>query len=223
MTNYGEVREISRQEALSFIMPRHYAGRIPQVTCAFGWFFNNNLMAVITYGKPASNSLCEGICGKEYSDRVWELNRMCRKEELNIPLSYFVSKTLKMLSQFDIIVVSYSDTEMNHHGYVYQASNFIYTGCTKERTDKYTSGNKHSRHYKECDQTGVRKVRSSKHRYVYFCAKSNSSKKKMIKALKYEILPYPKGDNSNYVLGTVLKPNIVGEEHKLLSNKEELF
>ncbi|WBF81098.1 hypothetical protein FMLHJGGC_00045 [Staphylococcus phage BSwM-KMM1] len=59
---------------------------------------------------------------------------------------------------------------MNHHGYIYQATNFIYTGSTKERTDMYTEGNKHSRHYNE-DNKHLRKVRTSKHRYVYFTDK----------------------------------------------------
>jgi hypothetical protein len=33
------------------------------------------------------------------------------------------------------IVVSYADTAMGHIGYIYQASNFLFTGTTKERTD----------------------------------------------------------------------------------------
>lgn len=209
------IKEISKREALAFIMPRHYAGRKPQISVAFGWFVDNNLCAVITYGKPASNQLCNGICGKENSKNVWELNRMCRKDDFTLPLSHFVSKTLKMLSALNIIVVSYSDTAMNHHGYVYQACNFLYTGCTKERTDKYTIGNKHSRHYNDMDQCGARKVRSPKHRYVYFCTNSKKIRKQWLNDLKYPILPYPKGDNSNYILGEYMNQKIVGKINKI--------
>ena len=52
--------------ALEFIMPKHYAGRKPQVTKAFGWYEDDKLVAVCTFGKPASPQLCDGICGKEF-------------------------------------------------------------------------------------------------------------------------------------------------------------
>jgi hypothetical protein len=98
---------------------------------------------------------------------------------------------------------------MNHHGYVYQACNFIYTGATKERTDKWTADGKHSRHYKNNEQGEYRKVRSSKHRYIYFCG-NKKEVKEWKSALKYPIYDsYPKGDNSNYILGDYLKDKLV--------------
>ena len=106
-----EVREITYREAVEFLLPKHYSGRIPNIHKAFGWFDNDCLKAVITYGKPASPSLCKGVCGEQYSDIVWELNRMCRTEDLDKPLSQFVSQTLKLMSPS--IIISYSDTAMN--------------------------------------------------------------------------------------------------------------
>lgn len=202
------VKEIKYQEAINFIMPRHYSGRKPQITKAFGLYQDNVLVSVCTFGKPASPSLCKGILGGKYSDKVYELNRLCRLEEYRGQLSYFVSKCLKKLKPLNWIVVSYSDMAMNHHGYIYQACNFIYTGCTKQRTDKYTPGGKHSRHYKNEDQGKYRIVRSPKHRYVYFCC-DKKTQKEYKALLKYPILPYPKGNNKNYVLGEFLKPEII--------------
>lgn len=201
------VKEITYKEAVDFLLPKHYSGRIPNIHKAFGWFDNNVLKAVITYGKPASPALCKGVCGEEYKDIVWELNRMCRTEDLKEPLSSFVSYTLKQMRPS--IIISYSDTAMNHHGYVYQACNFIYTGATKERTDKWTADGKHSRHYKNNEQGEYRKVRSSKHRYIYFCG-NKKEVKEWKSALKYPIYDsYPKGDNSNYILGDYLKDKLV--------------
>lgn len=80
---------------------------------------------------------------------------------------------------------------------------------TKERTDKYTEGNKHSRHYSDDLQGEYRKVRSSKHRYVYFCTFDKREKDTWKNALKYPILPYPKGNNSNYKLGNYLQPELI--------------
>ena len=189
----GELREISYKTAKDFILPRHYAGRTPQITKAFGWYINEELVAVCTFGKPASRALCIGILGEQYADKVYELNRLCRVDGLKEQLSGFVSACLRALSKEDWIVVSYSDTGMNHHGYIYQASNFMYTGVTKERTDMYVEDGKHSRHYKEENQKGIRKVRTAKHRYVFFACSNKRIKKEYMRNLKYEILPYPKG------------------------------
>lgn len=204
-----DVKEISTQEAVNFLLPKHYSGRVPTISKAFGWFDGPELKAVCTFGKPASNSLCIGICGKEYSKHVYELNRLCRTEDLDKPLSQFVSSCLRQLKSLNWIIVSYSDTAMNHHGYIYQACNFIYTGATKARTDMVTADGKHSRHYKLEEQNGLRKVRSSKHRYVYFCTNDKKLRREWMRILKYPICPYPKGNNSNYVLGNYLKDTVI--------------
>lgn len=98
---------------------------------------------------------------------------------------------------------------MNHHGYIYQACNFLYTGATKSRTDKYTPNGKHSRHYDKNVKSNYRKYRSSKHRYVMFCTKDKKLKRLWKDRLRYNILPYPKGDNSNYVLGEYLQDTLI--------------
>lgn len=201
-----KVKQITYKEAVDFLLPRHYSGRKPQISKAFGLFVDEVLVAVCTFGKPASPSLCVGVCGKEYSHLVYELNRLCRVDEYSGQLSQFVSKCLKLMSP--AIIVSFSDTQMTHHGYIYQACNFLYTGCTKERTDKWTPSGKHSRHYKNEEQTGFRKVRSAKHRYIYFSG-NKKLKREWLNSLKYEIKPYPKGDNENYTLGEYIKERIV--------------
>lgn len=218
---YGYIKEISYRVATEFVYPRHYSGRIPPITKAFGLYSSDSydistLKAVCTFGKPASASLCKGICGEEYSDKVYELNRLCRTEDWDKPLSQFVSNCLRKLKQEDWIVVSYSDTAMNHHGYVYQACNFLYTGCTKQRTDKWVANGKHSRHYSNLEQGKYRKVRTPKHRYVYFCTHKSKLKKEWQSRLRYPVMPYPKGDNSeDYILGTYLQDTIITENNNL--------
>ena len=199
---------ISYKDAISFLLPLHYSGRKPSITYAFGYYENNVLKAVCTFGKPASNSLCVGVCGKEFSSNVYELNRLCVDGEIKIQLSSFVSWCLKQLKQYNLIIVSYADKQMNHNGYIYQATNFLYTGATKSRTDKYVEGGKHSRHYDNSKQNGLRKYRSSKHRYVYF-ASDKKHKKKFTKLLNYKIEDYPKQENKRYLLGNYIKPIIL--------------
>jgi hypothetical protein len=199
---------ITTKEAVDFLLPRHYSGRKPMVSYAFGYYEFEILKAVLTIGKPASNSLCIGVCGKDLSSKVYELNRLCVDGEISIQLSKFVGWCLNELKKHDLILISYADTQMNHHGYIYQATNWIYTGLTKSRTDKYVENNKHSRHYDKNGDNSLRKVRSSKHRYIYF-ATSKKKRNLYFEKLNYEIQDYPKGENSKYKLGEYIKPIVV--------------
>lgn len=206
-----EVYEISAYTAWSFLKDKHYSGRKPQISYAFGWYFDNILRAVCTFGKPASNSLCIGIMSDgQYSEKVYELNRLCRDDLLNCQLSQFVAECLRRLKPLNLIIVSYSDLAMHHNGYIYQALNFYFTGTTKERIDKFTEGNKHSRHYDNSNEH-LAKVRTPKHRYIYF-AGDKKFKKQCKKKMKLEILPYPKLQNKNYKLGEFQKQIIVSRE-----------
>jgi len=128
----GKIEYLTYQDACSFLLPRHYSGRRPVISLAFGWFIDGELKAVCSFGKPASPSLCKGIMNGEFVSNVYELNRLCRVESLNEQLSQFVSACLRRISINNWIVVSYADSGMNHNGYIYQACNFIYTGATKK-------------------------------------------------------------------------------------------
>ena len=202
----GEIITLTSKKATDFLMPRHYSGRKPSVSYAFGWVIDGLLKAVITYGKPASNSLCKGICGQDNSQYVYELNRLCREDDLTEPLSQFVSATLRRLAYEDLIIVSYADSGANHNGYIYQATNFLYTGKTKERLQFHVP-NGHSRHGNK--ESNLREVRTAKHRYVYFATKDKHLKKKWLTDFNYAVLPYPKEESKLYELGTYLKPTVV--------------
>lgn len=53
----GEVVGLTAGEATEFLLPRHYSGRVPSISRAFGWKVDGKLQAVCTFGKPASHSL----------------------------------------------------------------------------------------------------------------------------------------------------------------------
>jgi hypothetical protein len=195
ITKVYSVLSIESQQTYDWLLNKHYAKRIPSISYAFGLFKEKILVGVLTIGKPASPSLCDGVCGKEYSQYVYELNRLCVNDNLekNV-LSFFVSKCLNLINE-NVILVSYADTFMNHNGYIYQATNWIYTGATKERTDIGFEDGTHSRHYSKDIDYSIRKFRSSKHRYIYFIGKL---KKTFKSNLNYKIEPYPKGENKKY-------------------------
>ena len=105
----GEVLDISHETASDFLIQRHYSGRVPSISRAFGWFVNGELKAVCTFGKPASPTICENVCGNEYSQSVYELNRLCREQDFKEPLSAFVGACLRRLRINRWIIVSYSE------------------------------------------------------------------------------------------------------------------
>lgn len=195
ITKVYSVISIDSQQTYDWLLYKHYAKRIPSISFAFGLYKDKILVGVLTIGKPASPSLCDGVCGKEFSQYVFELNRLCVNDNLekNV-LSFFVGKCLNLIKE-DIILVSYADTLMNHNGYIYQATNWIYTGATKERTDIGFEDGTHSRHYSKDIDYSIRKFRSSKHRYIYFIGKM---KKTFRLNLNYKIESYPKGENKKY-------------------------
>ena len=48
------VREITYEETKPFIMGKHYAKRMPSISYAYGLFDEEDLVGVLTIGKPAS-------------------------------------------------------------------------------------------------------------------------------------------------------------------------
>lgn len=159
--------------------------------------------------------------GGRYSDRVFELNRLCVSEGLpKNALSWFVGQTFKMLPS-PLALVSFADSGQNHHGYIYQATNWIYTGLSTRFTDVMVKGFEGMHHSSvedmvgRCDKSETRLEkrkllremfgdenvytieRSRKHRYFYFIG-SKREVAEMRSMLAYKQQPYPKGDNVRY-------------------------
>ena len=201
------VRAIPKPDTHYLLLNVHYARRIPSIVYAFGLFKGEKLKGVITYGIPPSPNICKGVCGEEYRSNVLELNRLCLVENRPNEASMLVGKSLALLPPKKI-VVSYADTNQEHLGVVYQATNFLYTGCNKPRVDWAIRGLEHL-HPKtisnmvagaESRMAALKEKfgddfyyvqRSIKHRYIIFTG-SKSDKRALRNALKYEVLPYPK-------------------------------
>ena len=217
-SNYGlglgllvQVIQIQPKETYQWLLEKHYAKRIPQIMHAFGLYVDGVLKGVVTYGIPASPALCMGICGKEYSDKVLELNRLCLMENNKNESSFLVSHSIQLLPK-PTIVVSYADTSQGHVGYVYQATNFLYTGLSANRVDWTIKGMEHKHSKTISDGMTLESIkekygddfyyteRSRKHRYIFFHG-SKTDKKIMRKLLKYNVEPYPKGDSQKYDAG----------------------
>ena len=189
-----QVLQILKSETYQWLKHKHYAKRLPSISFSYGLYDNDqSLIGVMTIGKPASPSQRDGVCGKNFSSHVFELNRVVINDGIKNGASFLVGHALRHLKTSDLILVSYADTAMKHVGYIYQATNWHYTGLTKDRTDIYTES--HSRHYDKNETR--RKHRSAKHRYIYF-AGNKRGKKLASKHLSYPVMDYPKGESVHY-------------------------
>ena len=203
------VQPVKSFETYNWLLAKHYAKRVPNIIYSFGLFSGSNLIGVVTYGIPPSASLCMGICGKEHSSKVLELNRLCLQENEKNQSSFLISQSLKLLPK-PKIVVSYADTSQGHIGYVYQATNFLYTGLSAKRTEWRIKGsNLHSKTITEKTTLKERLSnpnkfevvnRPQKHRYIYMVG--NKKERKLLhECLNYKIFPYPKGKTNRYNSG----------------------
>jgi hypothetical protein len=200
-------KKIDSKKTYPFLLNIHYAKRIPSISYAFGAFKESLLVGVITYGTPPSSSLKKGIAGIENSMDVLELNRLCFSENIKNGASQLISYSIKQLPK-NKIIVSYADTEQEHKGIVYQATNFIYTGLSAKRTDWKIKGLEHLHGQTIADISRGQKNRAEwmrnkfgdkfylkerprKHRYIFING-SKTYKKNILSKLKYNIESYPK-------------------------------
>jgi hypothetical protein len=180
---------IAYEDTKDLILNVHYARRMPSVSYAFGLYRGmDGLQGICTFGSPASPWLCKGVCGEEHKSKVLELNRVVLVNNRPNEASLLVARSIALLPKPKVLV-SYADTAHDHVGYVYQATNWLYTGATKPRTDIATVNGKHPRHHAG-DRT-KRVYRSAKHRYVYMHG-NKKDKRLLTKCLRYGTESYPK-------------------------------
>lgn len=103
---------------------------------ALGCYENNNFIGVISYGRGANNNACKFYNLK--SNEICELTRIAFKKHIT-PVSKFLSISLKLLKKDNPnlkLCFSYADKDMNHHGGIYQATNWQYLGSNFGKSDK---------------------------------------------------------------------------------------
>ena len=188
-------------------LKKHYAKKIPSVIqYTFGCFNDSNIMiGCAVFGLAGNSNLNELECYP-----IIELTRLILNDEKEKNVtSFFVGQCLKLLPHKGY-VVSFADANQNHHGYIYQATNWIYTG-ESAAAEVYTNGKVEMHSKTFSDKYGRRDkafakgqgfeiiVKQPKHRYFYILNTKNEVKKmKQILIDKFGIKPYPKGENKNY-------------------------
>jgi hypothetical protein len=203
-----KTRFINQQTAANMVENFHYAHRVPSISYAIGLYVDDVLAGCITYGMPASSGGRIAVCGEKYKDIVFELNRLfCHEWVGRNSESWLIGQSFKLLPK-PLILISYADTGMNHLGYVYQATNWIYTGLSNDSGcySRIEIGNKERTSKSFYDELGTQAKATilqrypnaifheytRKHRYIYFLG-TKRQKKEMLSSLLWNIVKYPKG------------------------------
>jgi len=114
-----KVLPIKSEEATPWILQKHYAKRLPSISYAFGLYEDKDLIGVVTFGMPASNSLCEGVCGVENKHFVIELNRLCLQDNSKNQASFLVAKAITIKAIIASLLISHSLSLV--HGLIYES------------------------------------------------------------------------------------------------------
>lgn len=199
---------ITKEQAKPFIMDVHYAKRFPPHQYLFGLQEQGKLVGVVCYGPPASPQVMRSVFSGLWTERVLELNRLVITTSTKNAASFLVGRSLKKIVG-PRVVVSYADGMMGHVGYIYQATNFLFTGSVKAHDNYYKVDGKlvHPRTLASkgitapvvwAKENNVEVVKScAKNRYVYFIGDGKDIAE-MKHLLKWKILPYPKGESKRY-------------------------
>lgn len=195
------IKPIEYKVAMDIVVKNHYLHRKSPCSFAFGLFDGDEIVGCICYGTPSSANLRRGICGESEKCNVIELTRLWVHDDCPTNCaSFLIGNTVKRVDKE--IIVSFADTSQGHVGIVYQATNWIYTGLSKKRTDWKVEGvDKHSQTL--ADKFSSEEIREKygdkfslvdrprKHRYIYLNCKGRRKRELWLK-IKYPIGKYPK-------------------------------
>ncbi len=125
------------------ILNWHYSKRLPKGKLVkIGAWESGAFIGVVVFGVGGGNSTSGKKYGLSAVGDVCELVRIALKTHAT-PVSRIVALALKFLARSNPnlrLVISFADTAQNHHGGIYQAGNWIYTGLTESNREFHVNG-----------------------------------------------------------------------------------
>ena len=169
----------------------HYSGCLPVGKLVkVGAWENEKYIGAVLFGRGANNNMLKPF-GLE-QDQGCELVRIALTAHI-APVSRITAQAIRFLKKQSDglrLIVSYADPEQGHHGGIYQAGNWVYTGPSGKAIKVFYNG-KWS-HKKTVDDARVdqsnlkKKIVSGKHRYLM--PLDDEMRKRILPLAK----PYPK-------------------------------
>jgi hypothetical protein len=123
-----------------------------------GAWENGKFIGVVVFGRGANPQLLKPYGLQQ--DEGCELVRIALNRHIT-PVSKIITIALKFLKKANPklrLVVSYADVDQNHHGGIYQASNWIYTGHKNKGSRSAFIINGEKIHTKTVASKGVRQT-----------------------------------------------------------------
>lgn len=195
---------VGLKQVEEFCRRYHYTTTGGNMTWRWGLWYGVTLLGVVAYNLP-TRSACMSVFGEEFGpERVWHMGRLVLAEDApRNSESRLIGASLRAIRREypDVWgVLTYAATDVGHIGYVYQATNALYTG-TGGDTNFYVDqdGKRHGTHFNghrvladRAEEMGWVSHRGGpKHRYVYILG-SKTERKRRLRLLRFPVLPYPK-------------------------------
>jgi hypothetical protein len=121
----------------------HYSERMPKSKLVkIGAWESDRFIGVVIFGVGGGNSTHGGKYGLNPAGDVCELVRVALRDHVT-PVSKIVAIALRFLKKSNPslrMVVSFADTSQGHHGGIYQAGNWVYTGLTEGDREFHVKG-----------------------------------------------------------------------------------
>lgn len=196
------VSKVTPADVEEFGRRYHYTGSAGSDFWRWGLWHGVTLHGVISYNLP-TRDVCESVFGAEHFDKVWHMGRlMLSHDSPRNSESRLIAGSLKLIQRDHPDtwgVLTYAATDVGHLGYVYQATNALYTGTGGDPTyytdelgvrhGTYLSG--HVNAARAAALGWTRHKGGPKHRYLYVLG-SRTQRQQRMALLRYPILPYPK-------------------------------
>ena len=227
------VREISYEEAKNLIIAVEYLASMGTTEFAYGLFVGDHLAGVVCFGRTAGTNVAASICGPEHKHKVVTLCRgACVHWAHPHSASFLISEACRQMTKKGYnIFVAYSDPAANEIGTVYQAANWLHCGMTNP-TERFRTPDGKLRDARQIhcltrDRRGgelnYKRSRASqkkllieqgceffkdsgrKLRYVAIYG-DRRIKRILRRALRWEVLPYPKRQASEVTAAEIPQP-----------------
>ena len=133
----------THKAATHAVMNWHYSRKMPKAKLVrVGAWEDRRFIGVVLFGSGAGNSTNGSQYGLATSGQVAELVRVALRDH-QTPVSRIVAIAFRFLRKVNPdlrLVVSFADTTQGHHGGIYQAGNWLYTGITSGDREFHVNG-----------------------------------------------------------------------------------
>lgn len=182
----------------NLILKHHYSGTFHPAYVLMGLaYLRNDCVAACCFRTPAA----------KWRLPVLELGRLVRRDDACISLTWLISKSVQEIKRAGVygLLISYADNTHRHHGGVYQAASWNYSGLTLRQNDgvivdgKFIAGRACNDLFGTRSVDKLRKMYCNrsfeKHwdegKFLYWRALTRQAEKQAI-ILGLKKLPYPK-------------------------------